>query len=74
MGQMASVGKKMDAYDLNFDADAIFEIHSPLISDWQESELYDFRWNNIKTLTQPFGQFNFYLFGNVTKLSKQMMI
>lgn len=47
------------AYDLNFDADVIFEIHPPLISDWQESELYDFNWNNIKTLAQPFDKFNF---------------
>ena len=49
----------MDDYDLNFDADIIFDIYPPKISDWSSSELYDFEWNNIKTNSNPFDKFSF---------------
>lgn len=51
--------QNLDDYDLNFDADVIFEIHPPQISDWPSSELYDFEWNNIKTYSNPFDKFPF---------------
>lgn len=53
--------KEMGSYDLHFDANVIFEIHPPTISDWRESELYDFDWDSIKTLAQPFDKYNFNL-------------
>lgn len=49
----------IDAYDIDFDEDVIFGIHPPKISDWSDSELYDFEWDNIKTDNNPFNKFNF---------------
>ena len=46
-------------YDKQFDANIIFEIQPPKLSDWNQSELYDFEWNNIKTLPEPFDKFTF---------------
>ena len=48
-----------EAFDFTFDADVIFEICPPQISDWQESELYDFDWNSIKLNPDPFDKFVF---------------
>lgn len=49
----------IDNYDLNFDADVIFEIHPPELIDWPSSELYDFEWSDIKSDSNPFDKFNF---------------
>ncbi len=51
--------QNMDDYDLAFDADVIFEICPPQISDWKNSELYDFDWNSIKLNPYPFDKFAF---------------
>lgn len=51
--------REIDNYDLNFDADVIFEICPPDISDWQETELYDFDWEKIKVDSNPFEKFIF---------------
>ena len=48
-----------DAYDLNFDADVIFDICPPQITDWSDDELYDFNWATIKSTPEPFSQFAF---------------
>lgn len=48
-----------DDYDFNFDADVIFQIHPPSISDWASSELYDFNWSDIAADSKPFDKFNF---------------
>lgn len=49
----------LDKCDFEFDADVIFEIHPPSLNDWSDSELYDFKWNNIKSDTNPFDKFHF---------------
>lgn len=46
-------------YDDPFDADVIFEINPPQITDWDEAELYDFNWNELKSSQEPFEKFNF---------------
>lgn len=51
--------EKIGDYDLHFDADVIFEVHPPKLSDWPEAELYDFNWDKIKLLEQPFDKYNF---------------
>ena len=50
---------ELDAYDERFDADIIFDIYPPQLSDWSDSELYDFNWNDIKTDAEPFAKFTF---------------
>ena len=44
-------------YDFNFDADVIFTIHPPQLTDWPD--LYDFQWAQIKNDPQPFEIFPF---------------
>ena len=48
-----------NAYDLDFDADVIFEICPPQITDWSDDDLYDFDWATIKSSPEPFNQFVF---------------
>ena len=50
---------ELGAYDLHFDADVIFEINPPKITDWPTDELYDFDWSSIKADLQPFEKFTF---------------
>lgn len=45
--------------DLNFDADVIFQIQPPQLTDWTEEELYDFNWDQLKNDPQPFREFPF---------------
>lgn len=49
--------QEMDAYDNDFDADVIFEINPPQITDWNEAELYDFNWNELKANPEPFEKY-----------------
>lgn len=58
-GTMGLRWSGIDDYDLNFDADVIFVIHPPRLTDWPGSELYDFEWDNIKTDSNPFDKFSF---------------
>ncbi len=51
--------KSEDAYDIDFDADVIFEICPPKISDWPSSELYEFDWEDIKDSEEPYDKFLF---------------
>lgn len=46
-------------YDAKFDANVIFEIHPPKLSDWSSDELYDFDWNMINSDSTPFEKFDF---------------
>ena len=46
-------------YDDLFDADVIFEINPPQITDWDAAELYDFNWNVLESSPEPFEKFNF---------------
>lgn len=48
-----------DAYDNNFDADVIFAVVPPQLSDWTTDELYDFKWSDIKSDSDPFEKFSF---------------
>lgn len=51
--------EEMVSYDFHFDADVIFSIQPPPLTDWTEQELYDFQWNDIKSDACPFNQFPF---------------
>lgn len=42
-----------------FDADVIFGIEPPKLEDWDETELYHFDWNTLKTQANPIEKFNF---------------
>ena len=48
-----------DDYDGVFDADTIFSIVPPTISDWNTDELYDFDWNVLKETNRQFDKFAF---------------
>ena len=47
------------AYELHFDADVIFSIYPPQVTDWPDDELYDFKWEDISSDSQPFDRFQF---------------
>lgn len=51
--------QNIEEFDYVFNADIIYEICPPQISDWQESELYDFNWDSIKEDPNPFEKFRF---------------
>lgn len=44
-------------YDFRFDADVIFTIHPPQLTDWKD--LYDFQWEQITKDPEPFMKFQF---------------
>lgn len=48
-----------DAYDIDFNADVIYDVIPPKISDWSSSELYEFDWETIKNDKEPFARFQF---------------
>lgn len=49
----------MNPVDDDFDADIIFSIQPPQETDWQESDLYVFNWDDIKNDQEPFDKFPF---------------
>lgn len=48
-----------DSYDEDIDANIIFTIDPPTISDWGEAESYDFDWNSLKYSNNPICKFDF---------------
>lgn len=58
-GMSAFRVQNFDDYDLYFDADVIFDIYPPQITDWPDEDLYDFDWTTIKDSPEPFNQFAF---------------
>lgn len=51
--------QNLDDYDFQFDADVIFTVQPPAITDWSDEELYDFQWETLKSDSNPFDKFGF---------------
>lgn len=49
----------IDAYDIDFGADVIYDVIPPKISDWPSSGLYEFDWESIRNDKEPFAKFQF---------------
>lgn len=58
-GSSAPEWQEFIRYDNIFDADVIFEVIPPQLSDWTIDELYDFKWADIKSNADPFDKFSF---------------
>lgn len=49
----------IEAYDNSFDANVIFDIYPPGISEWLPEEQYEFDWESISYTDEPFDKFMF---------------